>query len=396
MSLVNKMLRDLDARRAGDAERGVLPTAVTSPGAEVRVPRSRMAALLVLAVLAAGGVAAYFNFLPTMGPPLPPPVTMAVPPMPSAPVPAPVDTPAAESIPAPAPMLAPLAAKPAPAPVVATSALTPLLPDVVNSSLKLDASLTILPSAAPVRPAAAKPAAAKPSALAAPVPVPAPAPPPAKAAPPAVDFARPATAAAEGQIEKLDRQTTAAEKAEVEYRRGQIAQRQGAADEAAARYRVALVEQPEHAAARQTLTGLLIERRRFDEAEDVLRGGRTLFPLQSYWPMTLARLKVERGEAAAALDILQKQAAAGEKSADYQGFHGALLQRFGRAAEAAERYAAATRLAPNEARWWAGMGIALEGAGRVAEARSAYERARSLPGLPPDLAAHVEQRLRAR
>ncbi|MCF8179151.1 MAG: hypothetical protein K9J74_11630, partial [Sulfuritalea sp.] len=29
MSLVNKMLRDLDARRAGDGERAVLPAAVT-------------------------------------------------------------------------------------------------------------------------------------------------------------------------------------------------------------------------------------------------------------------------------------------------------------------------------------------------------------------------------
>jgi MSHA biogenesis protein MshN len=59
-----------------------------------------------------------------------------------------------------------------------------------------------------------------------------------------------------------------------------------------------------------------------------------------------------------------------------------------------ERYQAATRLAPNEGRWWAGLGIALDAAGKSADAREAYQKARSLPGLPADLAHYVEQRLR--
>ena len=57
-------------------------------------------------------------------------------------------------------------------------------------------------------------------------------------------------------------------------------------------------------------------------------------------------------------------------------------------------YLAATRLAPAEARWWAGLGIALDAAGKSAEAREAYQKAHGLPGLPPDLALHVDQRLR--
>ena len=71
-----------------------------------------------------------------------------------------------------------------------------------------------------------------------------------------------------------------------------------------------------------------------------------------------------------------------------------LLNRAGRSHEAVERYQAATRLAPSEARWWAGLGIALEADGQSATAHDAYLKARSLPGLPPELAAHVEQKLR--
>ncbi|MBU0752482.1 MAG: tetratricopeptide repeat protein [Gammaproteobacteria bacterium] len=400
MSLVNKMLRDLDARRAGDAERGVLPMAVTAMEAEVRVPRSRIATLFAIAITAAGGVAVYLGYMPAADPP--PAVVATVVPA-ALPAPAPLLAPSqAETAPAtaaPSPVpggMTPAAAAPTPAvvsaepPAITAKPPRPDLsfPDLLSPSLKLDAIIDSPPAAA--RPANAKPPLASKS-----PPAPAPAP---KVPLPAVEKppTEPVRAVPEPQIEKQVRLPSAADKAEAEFRRGQIAQRQGAADDATARYRAALAEQVEHIAARQGLAGLLIERRRFDEAEEVLRGGRALFPQQPFWPMTLARLKVERGEAAAALDILSQQAAAGEASADFLGFHGALLQRFGRTAEAAERYAAATRLAPNEARWWAGMGIALEGGGRAAEARSAFERARSLPGLPAELAAHVEQRLRAR
>jgi MSHA biogenesis protein MshN len=96
----------------------------------------------------------------------------------------------------------------------------------------------------------------------------------------------------------------------------------------------------------------------------------------------------------AALELLLKNQSIGEGSADYQGFAGALLNRAGRSTEAVDRYRAATRLAPGDGRWWAGLGIALDGAGRTSEAREAYGKARGQPGLPADLAQHVEQRLR--
>jgi MSHA biogenesis protein MshN len=198
----------------------------------------------------------------------------------------------------------------------------------------------------------------------------------------------------EGRIDKQVRLPSAAERAEIAYRRGILAQRQGNVDEAAASYRTALDDQAEHAAARQTLAALLIERKHFDEAEELLRKGTELAPVRLASTLALARLKVERNQVPAALELLQKNAAAGEHSAEFQGFAGALLNRAGRASEAVAHYQMATRLAPGEGRWWAGLGIALEAAGQAADAREAYQKARVLPGLPADLAQHVEQRLR--
>jgi MSHA biogenesis protein MshN len=200
--------------------------------------------------------------------------------------------------------------------------------------------------------------------------------------------------AGESRIDKQVRLPSPAERAEIAYRRGLLAQRQGSAEDAAGSYRAALEDYPEHAAARQMLAALLIEAKHLDEAEEILRKGTEMAPVRLTSTLALARLKVERNQAPAALELLQTNAVAGEHSAEYQGFAGALLNRSGRAPEAVERYQAATRLAPAEGRWWAGLGIALDAAGKSAEAREAYQKARTLPGLPADLAQHIELRLR--
>lgn len=196
------------------------------------------------------------------------------------------------------------------------------------------------------------------------------------------------------QIDKQERIPTGAERAEAEYQRAAAARRQGNLDAALAGYRSALEHFPEHAGARQGLAAQLIDARRYDEAEDVLRKGTEIAPTRLSSTLALARLKVERNQVVAALELLQKNAGAGEASAEFQGFAGALLNRAGRSAEAVERYRHAARLSPGEGRWWAGLGISLDASGKPSEAREAYLRARQSPDLPPDLALHVDQRLR--
>lgn len=379
MSLVNKMLRDLDARRVGEGERAALPAAVT-PLAARNEPVRLLPLLLFAAVAlaAAAGGMVWYGAQPGESP------------LPAAPrIPAPV--PVAQIPVAPAPVVS--AATPAVPAAAATdnSAVTEAVTNAAPASLRMADELLVAPAAVvvpPAKPAAAAPKPAEPS--------------PAK--PKSSDIATPklppavsgkaAPVAVESRIDKKERMPSAAERAESEYRRAVLAQRQGHADQAVAGYRAALESYPEHAAARSSLSALLIEAKRFDEADDLLRKGTELPSVRLASTLALARLKVERNQVPAALELLQKNAASGERSAEYQGFTGALLNRAGRLTEAIEHYQAATRLSPGEGRWWAGLGIALDAAGRAPEAREAYQKARSLPGLPVDLARHIEQRLR--
>jgi len=54
----------------------------------------------------------------------------------------------------------------------------------------------------------------------------------------------------------------------------------------------------------------------------------------------------------------------------------------------------ATRLAPNEGRWWLGLGLALEADGRSGEAKDALKRGLATGTLSPELVAVAEQHLR--
>lgn len=366
MSLVNKMLRDLDARRAGNGDRAALPAAVT-PLAARQEPRGARTPILLATVLLLAALGAWY----AGGEQSAAPVVVAA--VPAAPVPATLAEPADPA----APIVATISAAPvslradAPAPAALSSlrmadalSATPAMPAKTEPKAPAIAAKSPQPSPQAVAAVAAKPALKEP-----PEPV-------------------------ESRIDKQVRLPSAIERAEADYRRGVLAQRQGNADGAAGSYRAALEHYAEHAAARQTLAALLIDARRFDEAEELLRTGAELPSVRLASTLALARLKVERNQAGAALDLLLKNAASGERSAEYQGFAGALLNRAGRTAEAVEHYRAATRLAPNEGRWWAGLGIALDAAGKGPEAREAYQKARALPGLPADLAQHIEQRLR--
>lgn len=384
MSLVNKMLRDLDARRAGAVGRGSLLTAV-SPLPEEENGKGHSIGLIVFVVAGVSLAAAIqFNWPPlqslltqiaaNFNPPPPTAVPKVFTPAMVATAPAPQAVPEPASEP-------PSAVSPAPTLAATTSASPP----------------PVASTAKPVTKPAAKPAPKAPvTAVAKPASKPAPSAVAGAAATSALVAAAASstTLPADGTIDKQMNRPPPHERAEAEYRQGVLAQRQGSVDEAQIRYRRALADQPEHVNARQALVGLLIEHRRYDDAEMQLRGGLEAGVARLTFATLLARLKVERGDPQSALDILLQHSAAGERSADYQGFVAVLQNRAGRPADAAQRYRAATRLSPSEARWWVGLAMALEAEGKAQEAREAYLQARSLPGLAPELALHIEQRLR--
>lgn len=109
----------------------------------------------------------------------------------------------------------------------------------------------------------------------------------------------------------------------------------------------------------------------------------------------LARLYAEGSQWDAALRVLERSAPHAQKDAEYQGFAGTVLRQLKRAPEAAEAYRRAIALKPDDGRWWVGLGLALEDAGRHKEARLAFVAAREREHtLPPALLKLAEKRSR--
>ena len=187
---------------------------------------------------------------------------------------------------------------------------------------------------------------------------------------------------------------TVRDQAEGEYRRAVSLVNQGRVSESMDVLRNALALDSRHEPARQTLVALLVEHRRMDEAVAVLQEGLNLHPSNSDFAMLLARILVDRQDISGALAVLQKYAPAAGTKADYHGFAAALHQRMGQHREAIDEYQTALRLSPQSAVWWVGLGISQEASERRKEALESFRRARATGRLNGDLLAYVDQRLR--
>ncbi|NTV70931.1 MAG: tetratricopeptide repeat protein [Azonexaceae bacterium] len=357
MSLINDMLRNIEAKRPDDPARQNLQREIRSLPAAPHAGRRWLVPLVLCAVPVLGAVALHANgqLFPLLGLGAEPvavlPATPVVVPTPPAPPPA---------------VVVPVEEKP--------------LPD---GDLRLAPNLAVLPlPAAPV--------------LAVPDPVvPAPSPKPEPASLP-VPQAAPAPAVPAGpvKIEKSLVLATPRDRAEAEYRKAENAFAGGRSAEGIEGLRAALRQDPGYVQARQMLLRQLLDLRKIDEAMTILQDGLEVQPAQTGWAMSLARLQLEQHDVAAADRTLAKSQVYAEASADYAGFQGHLKSRLGANRAAVTHYQRAARLAPNEGRWWLGMGLAQEADGRAAEARESLRRAIATGTLSVELSAVAEQHLR--
>lgn len=211
---------------------------------------------------------------------------------------------------------------------------------------------------------------------------------------PIVDSQASETPALPARIEKQSRTPLASEASDAEYRKGMSAIKRGSVGEASTALRSALRIEPGHMAARQALLSILVDQKQWNEAQAVGTEGLALDPKQAGWAMFVARLQVERGDMPAAIKTLDEHAQYAESNADYLGFHALLLQKAKRLPEAVQRYRSALALKPGEGRWWYGLGLALDASQRPTEAKEAYAQAQASANLPADLAAAVDQKLK--
>jgi MSHA biogenesis protein MshN len=373
------MLRDLDERHAPPVDR------VDVPAATHVVPTQRRLPILPVAIaaLVAGAMIVWLAFGGRDQP---------VPPAP----PVPVVTPSPQAI-SPPPVAASVDAGKAPS-VGLLRLDTQLASKSAERKLtKSDGRAEPAASAAP-RPAATTAPPAPPVTVApVTVPVPAAAPPsplPVVAVPASKPAAPAAAASAPPVLDKRARTSATGEAAEAEYRKALAAIRRGSLEDAVTSLRDALRLDAYHVPARQALLSMLVEQRQWQDAQAVAEEGLKLDPAQINWAMVEARLQVEQGQTAAAVEVLGRHVQHAQHNAEYLAFHALLLQKQRRSREAVEQYRMALALKPAESRWWFGLGVALDADQRPEEARGAFLKAREVGNLAPELVAPLEARLR--
>ncbi|MCO6412959.1 MAG: hypothetical protein J5I92_09460 [Thiogranum sp.] len=158
--------------------------------------------------------------------------------------------------------------------------------------------------------------------------------------------------------------------------------------------RQALFEYPRHLSARTRLAALLVGRRNDAAAERLLAQGLAggNFRLELVKPY--AQLLAARDALDEALNTLERVAGQGSADAEWHALRAAILYRMDRHSESADAYQLALQQRPAEALWWTGLAIAREHNLQPREALHAYRRAAGLQ-LTSAVRDYVNQRVKA-
>ncbi|MBZ2207529.1 tetratricopeptide repeat protein [Massilia soli] len=355
MSLINKMLQDLDARGSAPGASAQSNLKSVTHERNPQMVAVGIAAAVALALALAAGIGYWWvkrNPAPmVIGPTVTAPAT-AIQPMPPEVV---------DNLPSPTPIID-VQPVPAPAPEQeAAPEAEPLAPVEVASIEKPKRAVRVAAAPKPVVEEARA------------------------ATPPRAALVRMQPAAEAG------RQMTARQRAESEYNRALANLQDGRIGDAMAGFEQAISIESRHEAARQTLVGLLVERGRKGPAMRVLQDGLRLDPRQPAMAMLLARLQIEGGTSG--IDTLMRTLPHAQGNGEYHAFLAGALARDERHREAADQYQAALRTAPGNGVWWMGLGMSLQADMRTAEALVAYDRAIQSSALTPQLRAFVERNI---
>lgn len=177
--------------------------------------------------------------------------------------------------------------------------------------------------------------------------------------------------------------------AQQQYDEAQMLRRAGKLDAAIGRYRQALERSPGMTGARLQLARLLQETGQADAALSFLRAG---YELRADDGLAIAtgRLLADLGQQAAALDWLQR-GQAGLRPADH-ALMAVLLSQAHRHEEASRAYQRALAAEPGQGGWLLGLGLALEAQGRLEEARRAYRNALDHGQFKPEVMQFLRER----
>ncbi len=176
------------------------------------------------------------------------------------------------------------------------------------------------------------------------------------------------------RVLKEDRPPTPQEQAEQAWRQAARLIEQGRGRDAQEGLETALRLDPNHGPARQSLIALSLEGGDGARGEILLREGLQLHPQDAWYARSLGQVYLQRGDSAQAAAVLKAGLGKGVDAA-YWGLYAGVLSKIGRNEEAIAAYREAARQNPAHGPWWLGLAVTLEQADQRQEAAAAYQRA---------------------
>lgn len=154
----------------------------------------------------------------------------------------------------------------------------------------------------------------------------------------------------------------------------------------------ALKIKPNHKGARQLLAKLHLRGGALGKALNVIEQGLILNPTDTELLGLKARVSMQKGNFAEAKNLLSSGLERSPNNVSILAMLGVLLQQEKQFAEALEVYQKLVVLVPLEGRNWAGLAISYDALQETQQALEAYQRAIVLGGLPGEVRQYVQQR----
>ncbi len=155
----------------------------------------------------------------------------------------------------------------------------------------------------------------------------------------------------------------------------------------------ALQKQPSHLLARKALTGVLIEDKAWERAEQNLKSGLIHNPESKLIPMWLARIYLELSRSSEAVKVLESRERYAKGDDDYYALWAMALQNSNQYSKAIDTYKKAINIDKYKSRWWFGLATVFEIAEEWSEAYSAYNQAINTAQLSSNMSNYAKERL---
>ena len=154
-----------------------------------------------------------------------------------------------------------------------------------------------------------------------------------------------------------------------------------------------LETEPNNIKARKKLASLLFAQGNYAQSKQLLVQGIELHPAQGDLRLMLARLYVVQKEPSQAMHILAEFQPSTANQSEYLAYRAALAQQLKQTELAKSDYQTLTKIESSNARWWLGLAIAEDQLGELNKAVQAYTRAKALGQLDSSVHDFMQQRI---